>query len=104
MKKVIDGKIYNTETADLVCQWDNGYNPNDFNYCSEDLYRTKKGSWFIHGDGGAMSKYSVSSGSNSWGGSSQIEAFSDDEAFEWLQEHNFAEEIEKHFSERVEEA
>ena len=53
MKKVINGKIYNTETATLIHQWDNGRR-GDFSSCEEDLYRTKKGAFFIHGEGGNL--------------------------------------------------
>src|SRR3990172_2422569 len=65
MKKVIDGKIYNTETAELLHEWDNGMYGNDFGRCEEALYRTKKGAYFIAGEGGAMSRYARSCGSNS---------------------------------------
>ena len=30
MKKVIDGKVYNTETAEHIGNWSNGYYCNDF--------------------------------------------------------------------------
>lgn len=43
MKKVVDGKVYNTETAELVHEWSNGRYGNDFRYRGKDLYRTKKG-------------------------------------------------------------
>lgn len=36
MKKIIDGKKYDTETAKLVGEWTNGYSYNDFHYCTED--------------------------------------------------------------------
>lgn len=104
MKKVIGGKGYDTATADLIAEWSNHYFKNDFHYCEEDLYRTKRGSWFIHGQGGAMSKYQEPAGSNSWTGGSDITPLSQDEAFVWLQEHDFVIEVEKYFGDRLESA
>lgn len=42
MKRIIDGKKYDTETAACIATWDNGYYGNDFKRCEESLYRTKK--------------------------------------------------------------
>ncbi len=62
MKRVINGKRYDTDTADRVATWKNGYFTNDFNYCAEYLYRKKTGEYFLHGEGGALSKYATSNG------------------------------------------
>ena len=32
--KIVDGKRYNTETADLIAEWDNEYYPGDLKYCN----------------------------------------------------------------------
>lgn len=57
MKKVINGKMYNTETAEIVMEHWNGYSSRDFNYCYEELHRKKTGEFFLYGKGGALSKY-----------------------------------------------
>ena len=41
MKKVIKGRVYNTETAVKLGAWYNDYNYGDLKYCAEELYRTK---------------------------------------------------------------
>lgn len=41
MKQVIDGKLFNTETAERVAHDDNSLPVNDFNNWDETLYRTK---------------------------------------------------------------
>ena len=87
MKKVIDGKRYDTATATGVESWDNGLSRNDFRHCSEELYRTKNGNYFLHGEGGAMTRWSESNGNTSWG-SSGIEALSPADALSWLESHN----------------
>lgn len=102
MKKVIGGKLYNTDTAELVGEWSNGHFRSDFHYCSEDLYRTKKGSWFIHGEGGALSKYAESHGNNRTNGEA-IEVVTQDEALEWCERHLNPDEYAEHFPGMIEE-
>lgn len=86
MKKVINGTLYNTETARELGNWDNG-EYGSFGYCSETLYRTKSGKYFVHGEGGANSRYSKQTGSNSWSGGEKIIPYTYDEAREWAEEH-----------------
>lgn len=58
MKKIIEGKIYNTDTAREIGRYDY-LSATDFEHVSEVLYRTNKGSYFLYYEGGAMSKYGV---------------------------------------------
>lgn len=104
MKKIIDGKLYNTETAELIHSWDNGIYGHDFRSRSKDLYLTKKGKWFIHHEGGAMTDMAVCCGSNNTCGSENIEAISEKDAFAFLSSHNGTEKAEKYFAEKIEEA
>lgn len=107
MKAIIDGKRYDTETATCIADYTNvgstASSMSDFRAFLEKLYRTKKGSWFLAGGGGAMSKYSqpVSGGS---GGGSRIIPLTEDEAFEWLQDTGQTELLEEYFAERIEDA
>lgn len=50
MKKIINGKVYNTDTATLIGQWDNGKYTNDIFYSYGNLYKTKGGQYFLTGD------------------------------------------------------
>ncbi|TWT00125.1 hypothetical protein [Planomicrobium sp. CPCC 101079] len=86
MKKIINDKLYNTETATKLYDYDNGLYTTDVNYYSETLYKTKKGSYFLLKEGGAMSKMSKSNGLSKLGGM-DIEAFSPEEAQDYLIEH-----------------
>lgn len=96
MRKVIKGKLYDTEKATMVAEWSDGY-PSDFRYCCEELYRKRTGEYFVHGEGGAMSKYAESCGQNQWMGGEAIRPVSYDEARQWLEEHGTAEEYEAEF-------
>lgn len=104
MKKLINGKMYNTETAEEIATWSNSYYSSDFRYCQETLYKTKKGAYFLHGTGGPLSSYSQPVGNNGRGGGSEIIAYTADQAFDWLEEHDLTEEAEKEFPGKIEEA
>lgn len=96
MKRIVNGKAYNTETAERVGLWDNGYCTNDFNYCSEDLYRKRTGEFFLHGEGHAMSIYASHEGNSSgWG--EQIIPLTYQEAQEWAEKHLTGDEYEEIF-------
>lgn len=103
MKKVIDGKMYNTETADEVASHSYGYQ-SDFNYIEETLYRTKKGAWFLYGEGGANTRYSRAVSQNSWTGGDGWEVLSEKEALDFCERHADPETIEKYFGDKIEEA
>ncbi len=57
MKKIINGKLYDTATANCVGTWCNTGNDSDFTYCQESLYRKRTGEYFLYGYGGPYSKY-----------------------------------------------
>jgi len=103
VKAVIDKKVYNTKTATEIAEDYNTPDQGNFHYCSETLYRTKKGAYFLFGEGGALSKYAEHFPGGSSGGS-EIIPFSDDEAAEWLAEHGFTEKLLECFPDYAEEA
>lgn len=86
MKKIIDGALYNTETAKKIGTWSNGLSYSNFSHCVESLYLTKSGKYFIHGQGGPNSKYSKSAGNNLWTGGEHIVPMSPQAARDWTEE------------------
>lgn len=97
MKKIINGKKYDTETATLICGFYRGY-PTDFAHVYEDLYRKKTGEFFIYGEGGARSKYAQRTG-NLWCSGKAITPLSEKEAKSFIEKHGTAEDYEKCFGE-----
>ena len=95
MRKVINGRTYNTETSKKIGNWDNGIY-GDFRSCEEDLYKNTKGAYFLVGEGGPMSMYAVSHG-NSTSGSTELIPMTAEEAHEWAEEKLTAEEYEAEF-------
>lgn len=87
MKKVIEGALYNTDTAkELGCVEPAGYNSSDFDYFCETLYRTKSGKYFLHGEGHGNSRYGEWHG-NSVGWGEQIRPYTPGEAREWAEKN-----------------
>ncbi len=100
MKRIINGKMYNTETAILIAQADSGGSQSDFQWWEETLYKSPKGQYFLEGEGGAMTRYARSCGQNSVGPGEEIMLLSPKDALQWIQEHEIeiTEEIEKEFA------
>ena len=96
MKQIIGGKIYDTEKAVLIGKWNNGYFGNDFNVCSEKLWKSQKNQYFIAGEGGALSKYAENYG-NSTGSGERIDLLSLEEARKWAEKHLSAEKYQEEF-------
>ena len=103
MKKIVEGKRYDTETATLIGEY--GYGSHgDFERIHEELYRTKTGNYFVAGTGGPKTRYSVQVEQNCWSGSSDIYPLAKDEALEWAQAHLDAQEIEDEFAPMIADA
>jgi hypothetical protein len=97
MKRVINGKVFDTGTAELLGTFRFG-SPGDINYVNESLYRTKRGVFFLAGEGGANTKYSQQVDNNSWSGGRTIFLLTIEEALEWAETHDVSVEIiEKYF-------
>lgn len=97
MRKVINGRLYDTDKAHRVGEWDNGRFPTDFDYEQETLYRKKTGEYFIHGEGGARSVYAQERGSDGWRGGERIMPCSYDRARKWVESNLTADEYEAEF-------
>lgn len=83
MNKVIKGKSYDTDKAQLIADADNGCLVGDLDYYCETLYRKRTGEYFLFVEGGPRSIMSKSCGDNSWVGSSEIRPLSYDAAEAW---------------------
>ena len=93
MKQIVRGKRYDTETATKVAD-DSYSNYGDFGCWSEELYRTKKGNWFLCGEGDDETR-----------DGSVIIPFTRGEALAWLEAHTSdSEAYKEYFADVVEDA
>ena len=103
MKKVINKKLYDTEKAELIATRSNNLGPNNFNFEEEELYRTKTGNWFISFEGGAASRFAQKNHGYSISNTGII-ACDNTQAYNFLEIINDIENIQKYFSNIIEEA
>ncbi len=92
MIKIIDHVRYNTDTATVVAQ----HMPKlMLDKVSQVLYVTEKGTWFLVENGrDVFSKESTST----------FTVMSSDQAYGWLESHDFVVAIENYFSDRIQDA
>ena len=69
MKKLVHGKIYNTETATKIGGTGSEAGVGDFRWEHSALYRTQRGNWFVAGEGGPMTRFARKDGDGSSYGS-----------------------------------
>ena len=99
MKKVIAGKVYDTATAQRLAYWENMADTRYFHQYSETLYRKKTGEYFLHGEGGPLTQYAQTVGTNSWSGGERIMPMTYSEAQKWAEDHLDGDEYEAIFGE-----
>lgn len=91
MKKIINGKMYNTETAKEIGSWSNNRSYSDFSYCEETLYLKKTGEYFLFGEGGPMTRYAERCGDMLCDGS-EIHPMTEEQAKRWAEQRLDADE------------
>ena len=86
MKKIINGKMYNTETATKLGAWDSG-DVGSLYYAEETLYQKRTGEFFLFGDGGPGTRYAKRVGNSTWCGGEMIIPLTYQEAADWAEKH-----------------
>lgn len=99
MKKIINGKKYDTETAKYLASGSGGGSASDFSHYAEELYIKKTGEYFLYGHGGPASKYAKYCGGNDWSGGSDITPLTENGARIWCERHCNADKYEEIFGE-----
>lgn len=87
MKKIINGKVYDTDTAKKLGSYENMADYRNFHYFCEALYQKRTGEYFLHGEGGPMTQYARTIDQNSWSGGEKIMPLSVEAARKWAEEH-----------------
>lgn len=87
MKKIIDGKLYDTETALKIACYYSDDSPAAPTCLQETLYRKKTGEFFLHGKGGSESKYAKLKGGKQWCGAEAIIPLTYEAAQSWAEKN-----------------
>lgn len=89
MKKIINWKLYDTETADFIGGYTkNGTSIQDFNYVEKGIYRTKNGQLFEYVIGGASTEYACRESRN-WYPWTHITLMESADVIRWMEENSF---------------
>jgi hypothetical protein len=105
MRAIIDGKRYDTETSEQVCDISpSGLSYSDFSYEDTQLYVTKRGNFFLAGEGNAMSRWSQPHGQRGRRSGSGVQALDREDARRLLEELGKTAAIERHFADQIEDA
>ena len=104
MKSIINGKRYDTTIATQIAFWKSGMDDGDLHYFDETIFKTARGTYFLHGRGGPLSKYrhALKGRPSGVAGGSQIVPLTDQEAITWLQEHGETHALRREFPGRFE--
>lgn len=97
MRKIINGKAYDTETAHLVGENDNN-DASDSNRIIEKLYRKKTGEYFLYGWGGAFTRYCEHISSREFSSGDRFTPLSVEQARKFAEQSLTATEYEAEFS------
>jgi len=97
VKRIINGKLYNTETAKCVASFDAEYDERDS--FSESLYIKKTGEWFLLTERRPEDLEFVYYGGNCGGQGYDIEPYSENQAKEWLVAYDFVDVYIEYFGE-----
>lgn len=98
MKKIIDGKRYDTATAELICLLECDAYAGAWNWHSTALYRTENDAYFLEGfgEGGSMWGRKLYD-CNDYVGGEGLRVVTKDEALSILEDNEETEVIEEYF-------
>lgn len=101
MRKIINGKRYDTNTAVPCGIYTCGSRGDEHSYSKvlyQILYQKRTGEFFLYGEGGSQSPYAKEATINHWKGGERITPLSEKEAQEWASNYLTNEEYERIFS------
>lgn len=84
MKRIINGKRYDTDTAQFIKTYSSGLSISDFRYYDETLYLKKTGEFFLYATGNGASEYAGKYG-DLRGPGEKIVPLTLDEARSWVE-------------------
>lgn len=96
MRRIINGKVYDTATATLVGDYQH-LDCRDWEYEREELYIKSTGEWFLYCEGGPNSRYGERCGANRRCSGEVIKPFAKGQARKWLEDNNYIDKYIEYF-------
>ena len=91
MKKIINGKMYNTDTAAFIGSYSNGYDYHIYGWLKEVIYKKKTGEYFMSVECESLTPYAKEC-LDGWAPGVSIIPLSVDEAMKWAEKKLSADE------------
>jgi hypothetical protein len=93
MRRVIDRKLYDTDQAEQIARHAPNVDRGDFHYLIETLYKSSDGEYFLHGEGGAATKYAEPCSGGGTTSGAEIELLDEAAALDWCEERGIDAEV-----------
>ena len=87
MQFVLNGRLYDTETATRIGTYTDNALYRDMYYMEDTLYRKDNGEYFILREGGPATYLGYQSGPREWSSGWEVISYKPDEAKEWAAQH-----------------
>lgn len=87
MKRIINGRLYDTETAKELDYHENMANRSDYRYLCETLYRKRNKEFFMHLEGGPLSEAAEIDDDGMMSSGEKIMPLSTEQARRWCEEN-----------------
>lgn len=94
MKKIINGRRYDTDTAQKIAEYDDGRGVRDFAHVAETLYQKRTGEFFLYGIGGPASWCAHACPTGGYDSGEKIKPLSEEDARRWCEDRLDADEYE----------
>ena len=88
MRQITNGKMYNTQTAEFIDEFENTPHRSNYQYYVESLYRKRTGEFFLYGYGNAASKYAEIRADRMRSPGKKIIPITEDEAKSWVEHYS----------------
>jgi len=79
--------VYDTETAEQIANHGSMVDQGDFHALAETLYKDSSGEYFLHGQGGAATRYAKQTNDGTTYGE-EIQVLTNEEALDWSEERS----------------
>ena len=85
MRKIINKKMYDTDTAECVEEFENTPYKSNFHYYKKMLYRKKTGEFFLYGYGNGATSYRTEYIGGTCSSGEKIIPLTEEDAKEWVE-------------------